>query len=231
MPDPKMLQLPMFNPGSQEILAQALAELRTVTQDWESKRPKKPLTLFLEGHYPFFDKKVQRILMERHPECWAAYPGAPGYAVDAYIWAEQYVWTSYDDSPLRSCAALEEFADFYFVHDLSWFARLLASIAAAVEKVLRFGAGGATLETRLQSWRNARSDFRADPGPPSTWLEGTHFLGCMAKSTKPKAMNSIRATASRINHDHKDIFRAWYPVWKHALEQLEQQLKRVAAQR
>src|SRR6266404_6310848 len=100
-----------------QVLARALKETQDIVGRWKRDAPEEPLSLFLEGHYPFFDERVQSILLERHPDRFATSQADWPYAIDAYIWAERYAWTAYDDSPFKTGRSFEEFADFYFVND------------------------------------------------------------------------------------------------------------------
>jgi hypothetical protein len=207
-----------------EFLMRALAEVEGIAQRWEANQPGERRSLFLEGHYPFFDEQVQLILLERHPDQCLAYQGDPAYAVDAYIWAEQYAWIAYDDSPFKTCLFVEEFAGFYFVHDLRWFARLLVAIADVLERILRFAPERATHEARLQIWRNDRAQRPESEPKPLSWLSGTSFILKAAKKTRTNQANSIRASAGRINHKRRIIFGRWFPLWKAEIRHLRRQL-------
>src|SRR5258708_34259908 len=100
------------------ILSRARWEVKEIIK---APREKLRVNRFPQIHYPFFHETVQAVLMERHPENWQ---DIPYYAVDAYLWAEQYGLAAYGSSPLRSSVALETQASFYFAYDLRWFARL-----------------------------------------------------------------------------------------------------------
>jgi hypothetical protein len=208
-----------------EVLAKALKETEQIVQEWEGSLSIEPLSLFLEGHYPFFDRQVQDILSERHPDRFAAWERDCPYAVDAYIWAEQYAWIAYDDTPFRTVSIAEEFAGFYFVHDLHWFSRLLTAIAVAVERILAARGGQASHEERLQIWRNILSQEPPSDPPPSKWLEGNRFIDNHSKEHRVKQSNSLRASASRINRHRRATFRRWAPLWKAEIESLKIQLR------
>src|SRR5437016_12712095 len=94
----------IFDPDPRrEILLHALRE---VQQMLEAPAERMQVSLFLPTHYPFFDEAVQSILMERHPEKWRG--GTSCYAVDAYLWAEQYGWIGYSEFSLKSPVSIEE---------------------------------------------------------------------------------------------------------------------------
>src|ERR1044072_7491190 len=65
------------------------------TLDAAETKQQRPVSLFLEWHYPCFQKNIQTILMERHPEKHMQFKSAPWYPIDAYLWAEQHVWAGY----------------------------------------------------------------------------------------------------------------------------------------
>jgi hypothetical protein len=177
------------------------------------------------GALPLFDRQVQGILSERHPDRFAAWQRDCPYAVDAYIWAEQYAWIAYDDSPFRTVSVVEEFAGFYFVHDLHWFSRLLTAIGAVVERILAASGGQASHEERLQIWRNILSQEPSCDPRPSKWLEGNRFIANRSKKDRVKQSNSLRASASRINRQRRTTFRHWAPLWKAEIESLRVQLR------
>ena len=170
------------------------------TVEFEKSRSRKPVSLFLEWHYPFFDADVQGILKERHPETMTPPKVASWYPIDAYIWAEQHVWIAYDDSPLKDTRLLEEHSSFYLANDLRWFSRLLAAIAAVVERIIDVQRkADVSHETRLQEWRNRYSESEERP---TIWLEGTQFRERATKRRKGQGedpMESVRVTASHIN--------------------------------
>lgn len=209
-----------------EVLTRALKETENIVQEWEGSLSVEPLSLFLEGHYPFFDRQVQGILSERHPDRFAAWKRDCPYTVDAYIWAEQYSWIAYDDSPFRTVSVFEEFAGFYFVHDLRWFSRLLTAIAAVVERMLAASGGQASHEERLQIWRNILSEQPPSNPPPSKWLEGNRFIANRSRMDRVKLSNSLRASASRINRHRRATFRHWAPLWKAEIKHLNGELRR-----
>jgi hypothetical protein len=98
-----------------EILLRAHREVQQILQ---ARQEQTEVKLFLPLHYPFFDKNVQRVLLERHPtNC----PKAGCYAGDAYLWAEQYAWIAYRDLAIRSHGGVAAQASFYFAYDLRWF--------------------------------------------------------------------------------------------------------------
>jgi hypothetical protein len=185
--------------------------------------------LLLTEHYPFFGEQVQAVLMERHPESPAKAP--LGYAVDAYLWAEQYGWISYENSPIRSPVLFEEFASFYFTTDLHWYSRLLTAIAERIELMLSNSQDGPR-EVVLQAWHNR---FTSDGKIPSQWLEGTKAIEHAKKMVQESASakdprDSWRVSAARINRRRRSILELWLPGWRAELEFLDQILGSTAGE-
>ncbi len=189
--------------------------LREVQQMLEAPGERMQVSLFLPTHYPFFDEAVQSILMERHPEKWR---DMPYYAVDAYIWAEQYGWIGYSDFPLKSPVSIEEHASFYFTYDLCWFSRLLTAIAKSIESILQVNPAEAPRATLLQGWLNT---FSETSKRPSLWLEGTPLQENASKDNAEKRRNSIRVSAAKVNRRRRTIFAHWRGCWEAELRHLE----------
>lgn len=173
--------------------------------------------LFVEHHWLYFDKEVQIVLMERHPEItsWVRHKEIH-YAVDAYLWAEQYVFTAYSegDAFTKDAFICAKFANPFFVEDLHWFSRLLVAMSRAVESTPEDpNAEGITNKTRLQVWRN---HIFQKSVPPEKWLEGT-TQGDLARK---EADLSITSTASALSATRKTIFKKWQPSWEAELASL-----------
>ena len=207
------------------VLVSARDEVRRVIA--ACNQPTKA-SLFLPEHYPFFGKRVQALLMERHPESRAKVP--LGYAVDAYLWAEQYGWISYDDSPMRSPVLFEEFASFYFTSDLRWYSGLLNAVAECIELMLCTPEDGPR-EVVLQAWYNR---FTGEGKIPSQWLEGTKAVEHAKKMVQQNASAkdprcSWRVSAARINEKRRSILQLWLPGWRAELKWLNQLLRSTAS--
>jgi len=204
---------------SREILLIARREVQQML-----RAPEEPtnVSLFLPTHYPFFDKVVQSVLRERHPAQWR---GMINYAVDAYLWAEQYGWIAYSDFPLRSPVSIEDHASFYFTYDLRWFSRLLTAVANSIESTLRVKTVEVPRATLLQAWVNSFSDIEKRP---SLWLEGTRMVENARKgsqSNPENQRNSIRVSAAKLNRARRKLFAQWQPCWEAELRHLDVLLK------
>jgi len=181
------------------------------------KRP--PATLFLRLHYPFFNDEVQSILMERHSDKCRITKDSPWYAVDAYLLAEQYSLTAYGDDLMKNLNLIEGVAQFYFVHDLRWFSRLLVSVADVFELMRRgLDPETVTVTLRLQEWNSRYSEVDKTPG---RWLEGTEYLANAKPKDSGKSASSRGVTASKENKRRNAIFQTWLPCWRSDIERLD----------
>ena len=217
-----------------EIFSAARAAVGDIIVAAERPLPTR-MSLLLEQHYPFFDNDVQSILWERHPEQEPKVEDY-AYAVDAYLWAEQYGWIAYDDSEYifnKDSQFIDYHASFFLTRDLLWFSRLLTAIAADIERCIGYAQGDTddpSHETILQTWRNFYVSGCGDETikKPAHWLEGTAFH---AKSNYKDAdpMPSFRVSASKINKKRRAILKSWLPCWKAELELLSYLLQAEAA--
>ena len=213
-----------------EVLADARKAVNEIVHEGEQPPPAR-ISLFLEQHYPFFDEEVQSILRARHPDHEPRVVRDSAYAMDAYLWAEQYGWLAYDDSSFKDSQFIDHHASLYLTGDLRWFSRLLTGIAAAIEKCIhcaQSGPGlGTTHEIRLQRWRNfyVVTEGNEEIKKPNQWLAGTKF-GATAIRYKGRSPNpSLRVSAARINKQRRTILKSWLPCWKAELRVLDDLLQ------
>jgi hypothetical protein len=190
------------------------------------QRPKA--TLFLRLHYPFFEEKVQSILMERHPDNYPMVNDHPWYAVDAYLIAEQYALTAFGEEPLNTLNLIEGAAQLYFVLDLLWFSRLLQSITNVFQTFQNSTVPDlSTWASKLQGWNNIYS--KTDKTPPQ-WFKGTPFLESAQEHNrqspgKKNRMASVTVIAAKANKTRRVIFQRWLPYWQCNLQRLDVLLK------
>ncbi len=173
----------------------------------DAKAPQPPATLFLRLHYPFFDDRgVQNVLMERHPDKCRIKSGVPSwYSVEAYLIAEQYAWAYYTDDGLNNLDMIEGAAQYCFIFDLPWFARLLVAITGAIEKAA--AVSPATVTLKLQRWNNQFSQADKTPG---RWLAGTEELEKKKKFLKARSIPLEYWPTKKILNEEK-IFQCWLP--------------------
>ena len=141
----------------------------------------------------------------------------PEFAIDAYLWAEQYAWIAYDDGTIKSTLFVDEHASFFMAYDLHWFSRLITAVAGAVRCFYRFDPSSATHEQRIQAWLNYFSDTEY---VPKSWLEGTRFIARTKGVADP--MPSIRVSAAKINAKRRKVFDLWRLCWEAELRHLDE---------
>lgn len=107
------------------------AKKQVVANLQERQQCTTPRTLFIETNYPFFDKAVQIVMDQRHPDKWS---GSAEYAIHAYLCAEQMVWKAFDQSAFKALLRIED--QYFLSRDIGWFCRLVATISDAVEKIM-----------------------------------------------------------------------------------------------
>ena len=209
-----------------QFLLRAKADIEEAVEASKAKGTKQRLHLFLEWHYPFFDKRVQSILMERHPEKSPEFNCIPCHAIHAFFWAEQGVWFAYGPATLADVRVVTAIISPYFLHDLKWFLRLQTAIAENVENILNIRDEYATHEMKLQAWRNVCADRDLHP---SVWLDGTPFLRKkkQQKEDRPgqNPMKSVRVSATKINKERRELFQKWLPCWEDELQLLTKLLQ------
>jgi hypothetical protein len=186
---------------------------------------RRRLSLFLEFNFPFVDKKVQKILMERHPQSNLAstlLKQNPWYPIHAYLFAEQYGWIALgEQNTISSLFPLPEMTDWIFVKDLVWFSSLLAAVGGAIIEQIRIAPTDSKWGKRLQAWR---LDCDRLQKTPKQWLEGTSELKFVRAFNKT---NDVKITpiAGQENSRRRKVFSKWTSCWQAELRYLEHDMK------
>jgi hypothetical protein len=198
----------------------ARSTVQKILKDAKGKQP--PATLFLRLHYPFFDDKVQKVLMQRHPEPGQINSGfAPWYAVEAYLIAEQFGLVAYGNGSPKTFELLGDSAQFYSFCDLRWFSQLMVAVTGVFERMqMVSGLGADPIALKLQEWNN---HFSQSDESPCRWLDGSEFLERL-KKYKKSPLNSVRVSAATENRKREDIFQSWLPCWQAELQRLNERL-------
>ena len=147
----------------------------------EAKDPKhKPLHLLMWRHWLFFDKNVQKVLMEASPELHGEQTASPTvkpateldrgliadyvrihpwYPIHAYLLAEQLVYFSYVNITMprrETVAAIGEMAVYCFTAQLNWCSRLQVAMTKAVQKICWHGNDAHAFQRdweKIQLWK------------------------------------------------------------------------------
>jgi hypothetical protein len=190
----------------------ALQDVETTLAEAKSRKSNRT-TLFLERHWPFFEKQVQVILLQRHPDNWGYSTENPCYPIDAYLLAEQYVWTTYDTVIGTTLHPIDEIAEIFFLRDLRWFAQLLESVADVVEKTYDSPSSYQSHKQKLIFWQG---NFKKHEKKPAKWFEGTSRIEFISKQrdTIINPSGTYRSTASKYNAKNRRRFAVWVPSWK-----------------
>jgi hypothetical protein len=198
--------------------------------EWERPSGERTaLSLFLEFNFPFVNLRVQKLLKERNPHSESAtqfLKEIPHYPIDAYLLAEAIGWITCGEKEFQSSLfPLMELSEFFFLHDLKWFSKLLIAVAEAIEKQIRKHPN-ASMPKLLQDWCLNK------PSSPSKWLERTaegeaklEKLEEEYKKGKFVDPRRIPIDAAQENKRRRSIFKEWASCWKAELRHLDIEIK------
>ena len=204
-----------------------------ILDEWE-RRPgeRKTLSLFLEFNFPFFNLKVQKILKERDPHSKTANKWLkknPCYPIDAYLHAEMIGWIACGDKNILSSLFPQlEMVEWYFLHDLKWFSRLLIAVVEAIEQQIKIDPD-ASMPKLLQAWCLQREKL---PTPPGGWLQGTPEGEAKLAEIKKNEETSTHINKKRIPDDagqenaiRRRKFKKWVSCWQAELQGLDFEIR------
>ena len=216
-----------------ELLAQASlavtrylqSEVETILATWKKR---KPLHLFLEFHFPFVNRKVQKVLMERAPFGESASQWLrdnPRYPINAYLMAEAIAWISCGPkNGMVSLFPLTEMVEWFQLNDLQWFSKLLATVADAIETQIEIDPKS-PMPKALQAWCLERDKLQ---DPAKQWLQGTpdgddRLAAIGMKNENPDRFEPIRIppVAGQENGRRRKIFKKWADCWRAELDGLQ----------
>ena len=204
-----------------------------ILKEWEQTPGKrKEMSLFLEFNFPFLNLQVQKIMDERNPQSMSASKWLkenPCYPIDAYLYAEIFGWIACGDKNLLSSLfPFTEMTEWFFLHDLTWFSKLLVAVAEAIEKQIKIDPN-ASMSKLLQSWCLEREKL---PVRPTKWLEGTpegdaKLVEIKNFNNKPENVNPKRLPecAAQENAKRRKIFEKWVSCWQAELRSLDFAIK------